>query len=186
MMKTLVITGGTGALGSVVVPRLEREYRCVLLRRGDDPDKVIGAAAPVFGLVNLAGGFAASPVAESDEAAWTSMIESNLMTFVTAARAAIPHLERGGRIVAISSHATIGKPPGLAPYVVSKSALNAAIEVLAKELKKNGVSVNALLPDTLKSGGADGVPLENVAEAIAFLLSAEARNITGALIPMSA
>ncbi|MGZ5460371.1 MAG: SDR family NAD(P)-dependent oxidoreductase [Thermoanaerobaculia bacterium] len=185
-MKTLVITGGTGSLGSAVVPRLERDYRCVLLRRDDDAGRVIAAAAPVYALVHLAGGFAAAQVAESDDAAWTSMISSNLMSFVSAARAAIPHLERGGRIVAISSHATIGKPAGLGPYVASKSALNATIEVLAKELKKSGVSVNALLPDTLQSGGAAGVPLANVAEAIAWLLSAQASNITGALIPMSA
>ena len=184
-MKTLVITGGTGALGSVVVPRLEREYRCVLLRRDDDPKKVIAAAAPVYGLVHLAGGFAAGSVVESDDGQWSSMIAANLLSFVAAARAAIPHLERGGRIVAISARASIAKPAGLSAYVASKSALNATIEVLAKELKESGIAVNALLPDTLQSRGLQGVPMENVAEAIAFLLSDEARNISGALIPMS-
>ena len=141
-MQTLIITGGTGVLGSVVVPRLEREYRCVLLRRGDDANAVIAKAAPIYGLVHLAGGFAMASVADSDEAAWTNMLTTNVMTFVNAARAAIPHLQPGGRIVAISSRATLEKPPG--------------------------------------------VPLENVAEAIAWLLSAAAANITGALIPMNA
>jgi len=185
-MNTLIITGGTGVLGSVVVPRLEREYRCVLLRRDDDPAAVIGKASPVYGLVHLAGGFAMGAVADSDEAAWTNMLAANLMTFVNAARAAIPHLQPGGRIVAISSRATLETPPGMAAYVASKTALNVTIEVLAKELRASKVTVNALLPNTLKEGTTPGVPLENVAEAIAYLLSAAAANITGALIPMNA
>jgi len=185
-MKTLVITGGTGALGSVVVPRLARDYRCILLKRDQDPDEVIEAVAPIYAFVHLAGGFASGTVAESGDAAWMSMINANLMTFVTGVRAAIPHLERGGRIVAISSRATLEKPAGITPYVVSKSALNAAVEVLAKELKSDGVTVNALLPNTLKTGAAAGVPPEDVAEAIVFLLSSAAAEITGALIPMSA
>jgi NAD(P)-dependent dehydrogenase (short-subunit alcohol dehydrogenase family) len=184
-MKTILITGGTGSLGSVVVPRLQRDYRCVLLRRGDDVTNSIAAAAPVYALVHLAGGFAMTSFAESDEAAWMNMISTNLMTFAMTARAAIPHLERGGRIVAISSYATVAKPAGLAPYVVSKAALNVAVEVLAKELKPNAVAVNALLPNTLKTAAGPGVPMEDVAEAIAFLLSDAARDITGALIPMN-
>ncbi|MGZ4810735.1 MAG: SDR family oxidoreductase [Thermoanaerobaculia bacterium] len=185
-MTTLLITGGTGALGAIVVPRLEREYRCVLLRRGDDARAVAAAAAPIYGVVHMAGGFAMSKVAESDDAAWTNMFAANVMTFVNATRAAIPHLQRGGRIVAISSRATLEKPSGLGPYVAAKSALNATVEVLAKELQANGVTVNALLPNTLKEGTTAGVPLENVAEAIAYLLSPAAANITGALIPMNA
>ena len=184
-MKTILVTGGTGSLGSVVVPRLEREYRCVLIRRGEHAETIARASAPVYALVNLAGGFAAGSVAESDEAAWMSMIQSNVLAFVNAARGAIPHMEKGGRIVAISSIASLMKPAGIAAYAVSKSALNTAVEILAKELKPRGITANALLPDTLKSGSASGVPLENVADAIAFLLSDAAANINGSLIPMS-
>src|SRR4051812_29996485 len=131
-MKTIIVTGGTGALGSVLVPRLEREYRCVLLRRGDDADAIARSAAPIYALVNLAGGFALGAVADSDEAAWMAMIQANVLAFANAARAVVPHMERGGRIVAIGSRASLTRPAGLAPYVVTKSALNAMIEVLAK------------------------------------------------------
>lgn len=168
-MKTIILTGGTGALGSVVVPRLERDYRCVLLRRGDDAAAVALSAAPVFGLVNLAGGYGTD---------WSTMIESNLLAFTAAASATIPHLERGGRIVAISSIASLTKPAGLSAYAATKAALNTTIEILAKELKDRAITANALLPDTIKNPQA-------VAEAIAFLLSPAAANITGALIPMT-
>lgn len=184
-MRTVLITGGTGSLGSVVVPRLEREYRCVLIRRGEHAETIARASAPVYALVNLAGAFAAGSIAETDEAGWTNMLQSNVFAFLNAARGAIPHIERGGRIVAISSIASLTKPAGIAPYVVAKSALNTAVELLAKELKERGITANALLPDTLKSGAGAGVPLENVADAVAFLLSNAAANITGALIPMS-
>ena len=177
-MKTLVVTGGTGSLGSVVVPRLERDYRCVLLRRGDDPAAVAKRSAPVFGLVNLAGAFAMG----SDENTWTTLLDANLTSFTKTVRAVSPHLEQGGRIVAISSIASLTKPPGLGAYVGTKAALNATIEVLAKELKERRITVNALLPDALKTA----VPLENVASVIAFLLSDAAANVTGALIPMTA
>jgi len=114
------------------------------------------------------------------------MVESNLIAFATAARAVIPQMERGGRIVAISSMASLTKPAGLAAYAASKIALNATIEVLAKELKDRAITANALLPDTLKSADAPkGVPMEKIAELIAFLLSDAAANVTGSLIPMS-
>jgi len=88
----------------------------------------------------------------------------------------------GGRLIAISSYVTLTKPAGLGPYVASKSALNALVQTLAVELKKRRVTANALLPDDLSS-----TPMrEHVAEAIAFLLSDAAANITGALIPMVA
>ena len=36
-MKTLIVTGGTGGLGSTVVSRLSRDYHCILLHRGAEP-----------------------------------------------------------------------------------------------------------------------------------------------------
>ena len=71
-MKTIVINGGTGDLGSIVVPRLLRDYRCAILYRHraafeklPKSDNLIGIAddgsvaelAPIYGVVMLAGGF---------------------------------------------------------------------------------------------------------------------------------
>lgn len=195
-MKTLLITGGTGGLGTVVVKRLERHYRCVLLTRADlTNEKTLRAAISkpdaAYGLVHLAGGFAPGPVAETKLETWNEMLASNTTLAFLVIREASRRLERPGRIVAISSEASLKKSPGAAAYTVSKSALNALIEVTAAEVAGSGITANAICPGTLDTPAsraampdARRVPLERVADLIEFLLSDAAANINGALIPL--
>jgi NAD(P)-dependent dehydrogenase (short-subunit alcohol dehydrogenase family) len=194
-MKTLIVTGGTGGLGTFVVERLSRDYRCVLLSREDlaDAGRAIDRAGSFYGVVHLVGGFAAGTVSETTPETWAQMIDSNVNVAFTVIRGALRKMERPGRIVAISSIASIEKSKGVAAYVVSKNALNTLIEVTAKEVAGTGITANALLPDTLDTLAnqqsmpkARRVPLDRVADAIAFLLSDGAANINGALIPLRA
>ena len=181
-MKTVVITGGTGSLGKAVVPRLERDYRCVLLTHAmadlNDEASVRNAFAQIgeiYALVHLVGGFAPGSVAETTAETWSGMLALNLTGAFNAARAALPHLTRPGRIIAVSSVAAIEQTPGVAAYVVSKSALQTLIEVIAKE--NSGLSANVVAPSTL----TDELR-QQVAETIAFLLSDAAGTITGTVI----
>lgn len=199
-MQTLIITGGTGGLGEVVVERLARDYRCVLLRHQDtdleDPASVRDALARVdepYGLVHLAGGYAGGSVAGTDDATWQKMIAVNLTSSFNVIRETLARMRRDqpGRIIAISSEATRTKLAGSAAYTISKSALNTLIELTAAELAGSGITANALLPGTLATPAmrkampdAKLVPLERVAETIAFLLSDAAASINGALIPL--
>jgi NAD(P)-dependent dehydrogenase (short-subunit alcohol dehydrogenase family) len=198
-VKTLLITGGTGNLGSTVVGRLAREYRCVLLVHGEheltanvqairadlsneaEVTRAFDQVGELYGLVHLVGGFAEG-AADADASVWSNMMSLNLTAAVTLIRAARPHLADGGRVIAISSYVTLRKRSGLAPYIVSKSALNALIEVLAIELRPRRITANAILPDAL----AEPAMREHVAETILWLLSDAAANVTGALIPMVA
>jgi len=202
-MKTILITGGTGSLGRVVVARLLRDYRCAVLYRSseawqrltnelEDAEQLVGLpgdleddasvrraaerAAPLHALVHLAGGFGGGSSPDD----FPKMLDMNVMSAVRATRAALPHLESGGRIVAISSSATLAHPPGIAAYVVSKSALNAYVQTIAGELRERGITANALLPGTL-----DATLHVRVAETITFLLSDAAAAISGQLIAMS-
>ena len=183
-MKTVVITGGTGSLGSVVMPRLERDYRCVLLTHAmadlNDEASVQDAFAKIgeiYALVHLVGGFAAGSVAETSMQTWSQMLSLNLTGAFNAARAALPQLTRPGRIVAVSSIVAVEKTAGLAAYVVSKSALVTLVELIAKE--NPGISANVVAPSTL----TDELK-ERVAETIAFLLSDTASSISGTIIPL--
>lgn len=199
-MKTLLITGGTGGLGTTVVSRLSRDYNCVLLSREDfETDDTLRAAVAKagtpYGLVHMAGGYAGGSVSETAAETWENMIGVNLTTAFRAIRATLAAIRRDqpGRIIAISSEATITKFAGAAAYVVSKTGLNALIEMTAAELAGTPITANALLPGTLDTPAsrkampdAPRVPLDRVAETIAFLLSDAAASINGALIPLHA
>ncbi|HEY2093717.1 MAG TPA: SDR family NAD(P)-dependent oxidoreductase [Thermoanaerobaculia bacterium] len=183
-MKRLLVTGGTGGLGTVVVPRLARDYECILMRRDETP----AIDGPLFGIVALAGAFASGVSTETA----AQMIEANLYSFTRVLDLALPHLEEGGRIVAISSAASLSQPASLAAYTASKSALNAYILSLAHELAPRRITANALLPTALATAPMRAqmsddqlVPLARVAEWIAFLLSDNGGGVTGQLITLA-
>jgi NAD(P)-dependent dehydrogenase (short-subunit alcohol dehydrogenase family) len=199
-MKTLIVTGGTGGLGSAVVERLSRDYDCVLLRHSQVDlmsEQSIRAAltsieAP-YGLVHMAGGYAGGHVSETSSDDWHKMIGLNLTSSFLIIRETLARMRRDapGRIVAISSEATRTKLAGAAAYTISKTGLNTLIELTAAELAKTPITANALLPGTLDTPAmreampdAPRVPLARVADAIAFLLSDAAASISGALIPL--
>lgn len=180
-MKSVLITGGTGGLGSAVVPRLQREYDCILLKR-----EPVVSPGSYHALVLLAGGFAMG----ND---WSAMIEANVMSTTRAIDAALPHLADNGRIIAISSAASVNYPAGLAAYTASKSALNAIVKTLANDLAPRKITANALLPTALDTPAMREVmpreqlvPLDRVAEWIAFLLSDNGAGVTGQLITLAA
>lgn len=197
-MKTLIVTGGTGGLGSVVVESLRRNYECLLLHRddfaGDDALRAaIGKAGEPYGLVHMAGGYAGGSVPETTAETWQQMIDLNLTTSFRAIRETLARMKRDepGRIIAISSAATISKFAGAAAYTISKTGLNMLIELTAAELAGSRITANALLPGTLDTPAsrkampdARRVPLDRVAETIEFLLSDAAASINGALIPL--
>jgi 3-oxoacyl-[acyl-carrier protein] reductase len=213
--KTILVTGATGDLGQVVLPRLLQDYRCAVIYRSQPgwerlqsqigaQERLVGypgvvadeasmrrgaeRAAPLYGVVHMAGGF--SPMSSAQ--AFEEMIEVNLMSAVRTLRSAIPEIAEGGRIIAISTALTVTKPAMAPAYVVAKSALNTYVEILAKELKARHITANALLCGTLDTPknaaampGEQLVPRTRVAEAIAYLLSEGAASITGQLIAIT-
>lgn len=204
-MKTVLLTGATGGLGQAVAERLAREYRVVALYRSESSwqrlrktvpavegiasFEQVAACGPFHAFIHLAGGFAAGSSAED----FTVMFETNVLSAVAAFAAVAPHLSTGGRVVAISSAASLTHPAGLAAYTSSKAALNAFVQTLAEELAPRGITANVLLPTALATPSMRGntpaeslVPLERVAEWIAFLLSDSGSGVTGQLITMSA
>jgi NAD(P)-dependent dehydrogenase (short-subunit alcohol dehydrogenase family) len=145
-------------------------------------------------LVAGVGGFAGGGLLETDLAAWRRMLDVNLTSAFVAMRAVTPHMVRGGggRIVAVASRAVVPPAPGFVAYTVAKAGVLALVQAVAAEVKDRGVTVNAVLPSTMDTPAnraampdADPrrwVPVEAVADAIAFLVRAEAAHVTGTLL----
>lgn len=157
---------------------------------------VVRKAGRIDALINLVGGFATGRVEETDAALWQRMLTINVTAAFLLSKAVLPHMvARGtGRIVHVAAWAAVDPFPGAAAYIVSKSSLLALIKVLALELNGSGVTVNGVLPNTIdtpanrasmpQTDPSTWTKPESIADTLVFLASEEARQISGAAIPI--
>ena len=120
----------------------------------DDRRAVVDAVAEKLGgldvLVGCAGAVTSSPLAETDDATWRRLFETNVLGPVALARDLLPALrERRGCILNISTGASLKPVPGFGVYGATKAALDYASKVLALEAAPE-VRVNVISP-----GGVD-------------------------------
>lgn len=111
-----------------------------------EKDGVLGEDG-LSALVNNAGIVERRPFAESDDALWTSMFETNLLGAVRITRALLPHLIRGqGGIVNVSSNLGLRPIPDTSAYSAIKAAMINWTQSLAIELGKHKVRANCICP----------------------------------------
>ena len=151
-------------------------------------------------LVNNAGVGRSGTVADISLDDIQAILDVNVRGPLLFAKASIPHLGDGGRIITIGSSLAERVPaPGLTVYAMSKSALLAFTRGLARELGPEGITVNAVLPGPVDTDmnpadgprgdvarsmsplGRYGEPVE-IAAAVAFLAGPSSSFITGAAI----
>ncbi|HSF02122.1 MAG TPA: SDR family NAD(P)-dependent oxidoreductase, partial [Solirubrobacterales bacterium] len=117
--------------------------------------RVVGEAGRLDVLVNCAGGFFRQlGVEDTPEDEWDRIVDLNLKTAFLCSQAAIPTFKRqgSGRIVNIGSVAGVTAFAGTSPpYAAAKAAVHSLTRVLAMELGKHGVTVNAVAPGTTAS-----------------------------------
>jgi NAD(P)-dependent dehydrogenase (short-subunit alcohol dehydrogenase family) len=166
---------------------------------------------PLAGLVNNAGVVdIAARVDEMSAARLERMWRSNVLSAFMCAREAVKRMStrhggQGGSIVNISSAAArLGSPGQYVDYAASKAAIDTFTMGLAKEVAAEGIRVNAIRPgiiatDIHASGGqpdratqlAPQVPMQRagtadeVAQAVAWLMSDAASYTTGAILDVS-
>jgi len=174
--------------------------------------RLVGAALDRYGrldaLVNTVGGspFQGSP-RTLDKASLLGTIELNTWGALALIQQAVEGglADGGGAVVNISSGTVNKTTPSMIAYAAAKSALNAITRTLARDLAPLGIRVNAVSPGLTQTnatramwepddGKAAGENLllgrltqaDDIANACVFLLSDDARQITGQVIDVDA
>jgi NAD(P)-dependent dehydrogenase (short-subunit alcohol dehydrogenase family) len=159
------------------------------------------AAGPVDILVINAGIFVIEPFEETSLRSWQRTLDVNLTGGFLVSRAVLPGMrERGyGRIVSIGSSAGVtGGTKSVAAYAASKAGLMTLTKSIANEYASHGITANALAPTLIDTDmiadmrqlqdripvGRFGRPGE-VADLVAYLASAHAGFITGAVVDIN-
>lgn len=182
-----------------LVAEIESLGGSALAVRGDvatleDVQTLFKAAKEAYGridiVVNSAGIMTNTPVSAGDLEAFDRMMAVNLRgTFLVLSQAS-QQVERGGRIIALSSSVIAKSLPTYGPYIATKAGVEGLVRVLANELRGQDITVNAVAPGPVatelflndKSEEqirqiAQATPLErlgtpeDIAEVVAFLAS---------------
>lgn len=150
-------------------------------------------------LVNNAGIGHIASLEETTEAAFDNLISINVKAPLFLTQHALPRLKNGAAIINISSYVTRVTSPNVFAYSMSKGAIDTFTLLLAKQLGKQNITVNAVQPGVINTdmnartlGNEEGRKSvsnqsvfnrigepEDVADIVAFLASKDSRWITG-------
>ena len=102
-----------------------------------------------------AGMWQGSPIQDTTEAQWDTLLDLNLKGAFRALKHAVPWLvaQKGGTVVGIASIGALAGQPGSAAYAASKWGLRGLLESAALELKPHRIRVSALYPHNINSAG---------------------------------
>jgi NAD(P)-dependent dehydrogenase (short-subunit alcohol dehydrogenase family) len=177
--RQVVVSGGTGALGTAVVAKLVEAgaichvpcidhgeaQRCKLRDHEQVKVTVTGSLAeeaavaklyadiaPLWASIHIAGGFAAGPLRDMSVATLRQQLDMNFLSCALCCRAAVKAMgNAGGRIVNVAARPALEwrSGAGMTAYTASKAAVAAFTAALAEEVAKDGILVNAVAPSIM-------------------------------------
>lgn len=152
-------------------------------------------------LVNNAGIYPFVPFSEITEDDWDKVLDVNLKGSFLCSKEVLSFMPEKGRIINISSIASLVGFNGLVHYCASKGGVNGMTRALALELAPKNITVNAIAPGAIETPGATKamdektrkqttilIPLsrfgspEDIANGVLFLASEKSGYITGQVI----
>ena len=172
-------------------------------------DEIAAALGPIDALVNNAGWDRLAPFLETDEDLWDRVIDINLRGPIRMTKAVLPQMveRQSGRIVNISSDAGRVGSTGEAVYSACKAGIIGFGKTVAREMARHNITVNAICPgptatpllESMVGEGNDklidslkrGIPMrrlglpEDIAGAVAFVVSDDAGFVTGQTLSVS-
>ena len=177
----------------------------VLVRGNVTSERVLAeveALGPLDALVHNAATGVIRPALETEDKHWDWTLNANARALLSLTRVTAPSMRPGSSIVAISS---LGAQRVLENYVLvgtSKAALESVVRYLAVELAPRGIRVNAVSGGVVETGALDHFPNreamlraarertpagrmvepDDVADAVAFLCSADAEMLRGQVL----
>lgn len=198
----VVITDVLDAEGEALAAELGEN---VMYRHLDVTDEAgwaeVAAAAkerfgPVTALVNNAGIVLQAPTLETTAEDFRKILEVNVTGVFLGTKAIAPQMIEagGGAVVNISSAAGLIGMPNLSAYCASKWGVRGMTKAMALDLGHSGIRVNSIHPGAIRTPMAAGIEDEHmghqaisrvgepeeIASAVAFLVSDDAQDITGA------
>ena len=187
---------------------LKRKALAVTADVSSPPDvaRLIDTAASTMGridiLVNNAGVTRDQLIMRMTDEDWDTVLNIDLKSAFLCTRAVLRHMikQRWGRIISIASVVGIMGNAGQANYASAKAGVIGLTKSIAKEVGSRGITANAIAPGFIETRmteqldekqrqaltqriplGSIGTP-RDVAEAVAFLASEEAKYITGQVL----
>ncbi len=174
------------------------------------PEEAVARTMARFGKLDIvfanAGIVGQTPAGSTTAEAFERILSINLTAVFLTVQAALPHLPSGGAVILNGSvHAEVGNP-NMSAYAASKGGVRAMTRVLAAELAPRGIRVNIVIPGptrtpirssrvaspealaALEANIMPSVPLndlgeaDDIAYAVVYLASDEARHVTAAEI----
>lgn len=210
MGANIVLTGTSASVDETAEEFKNAGYNVAAVK-GDvknpiDVDRMISTAVEAFGsldiLVNNAGITKDTLMIRMSEKDWDDVLDTNLKGafLCTKAAARLMMKQKSGRIINVTSVVGIMGNPGQINYCSSKAGMIGMTKAAAKELASRGITCNAvapgaietqmteILPEKVRESYLNSIPLgrfgtpEDVAGAVGFLCSEDAKYITGQII----